>query len=309
VADRGTVLGGAGLAAGLAAIAIVLARGGGAESAREAEALRAEVRALEGRLDQSRKSAEDSAREAAKTAEALAALRSRVEGLGEAVTALGEARDGAPGAAAAARVGAPAGAEGKRKIDPADPALRIEFRNLRKKFFDEQASSEEQQRYWELSKAPGFLDALLAEQEAVVAKAPGDLEARMVLGDDYVSKLFTVPMGPEMGVWGGKAEGQWKDILRQDESHWQARFNLAFSWSQYPDFLNKAPDAIREFETLRRQQEGRSAEPRFAATYLQLRMLYVKQGNEPKAREALEEGLRRFPEDAELKKLKDSLEK
>ena len=128
----------------------------------------------------------------------------------------------------------------------------------------------------------------------------------MTLADAYVSKLFTVPAGPEMGVWGTKAEDQWKEVLRQDDRHWQARYSLAFSWSQYPEFLNKAPDSIREFEKLRAQQEQGTPEDRHAETYFHLHSLYRRMGNAEKAAEALEEGLRRFPEDADLRKVKES---
>jgi hypothetical protein len=128
----------------------------------------------------------------------------------------------------------------------------------------------------------------------------------MVLADAYIAKLFTVPPGPEMGVWGAKAEEQWKEVLRQDDRHWQSRFNLAFSWSQYPEFLNKAPDSIREFERLRHQQEQGAPEARHADTYFHLHALHRRMGNADRAKEALEEGLRRFPEDPELRKVAEA---
>jgi hypothetical protein len=311
--DRGTILGAAALVVAGAALAAALgARGGGPrEGAEGVEALRAEVGLLAGRLEASRKAAEEAGAAAARAGERAAGLGARLDGLVEAVAGLREGR-GAGGGAGPRGPGEPPGggpAAGARKVDPADPAARKEFRDLRRRYFEGEASAEEQQRFWDLAKAPGFLDALLADQEAVVAKAPGDLEARMVLGDDYVAKLFTVPPGPEMGVWGSKAEGQWLEVLKADENHWQARFNVAFSWSQWPDFLNKTPDAIREFENLRGRQESATPEARHAQTYLQLHVLHKKAGNPGKAREALDEGLRRFPSDPELRKLRDSLEK
>ncbi len=234
------------------------------------------------------------------------ALRARVEAL--------EAR-GSPAPARAPGAAPPAGPENPPAVAGArDPAARkaamAEFRSLLKKVFgDRAATTEEQKRFWEMARKEGFADDLVAELEGVVAEKPGDAEARLELGQAYVAKIFTVPAGPEMGVWGAKAEGQWQEILKQDDRHWQARFNLAFSWSQYPDFLNKAPDSIREFETVRRFQEEGTAEPRQAQVYLQLSILYRKLGNAEKAREALEAGRRRHPEDTGIARALEALGK
>src|SRR5690349_17204422 len=114
--------------------------------------------------------------------------------------------------------------------------------------------------------------------EKAVADNPRDIDARMKLSRAYIEKLLTVPDGPEKGAWSMKAMDQYKKVLDIDPNHWSARFRLAFNYSQWPDFLNKRPDAIREFETLKKIQEGQTPNPEHAQTYFQLRQLYLKDG-------------------------------
>jgi len=173
---------------------------------------------------------------------------------------------------------------------------------LRDLYFKGEISDEDQERYWEMAKSEGFLDAVISDMEGRVEGSPEDLAARMELSRDYIAKLFTVNPGPEMGLWAAKAETQWKEVLARDDRHWEARFSLATSWARYPDFLNKGPDAVREFETLRRQQESGPVEPRQAQVYLELGNLYKRAGNAEKQRAALEEGMRRHSDSEELRK-------
>ena len=271
--------------------------GGGREMARAAgdAAAKAEAAAAEARAR-----ADEAAAAARRAEESAASLAARVATL--------EAAPRGGGAAAAGGVpGGEAGSASSESGRGPDPALVAEYQALRKKVFRDQATPDEQKRFFEILKGPGFIDGLLSDLEGKVAAAPGDPDARLSLADGYISKLFTVPAGPEMGVWGGKAEEQWKEILKRDDRHWQARYSLAFSWSQYPDFLNKTPDSLREFETLRAQQEQGAADPRHANTYFHLHALYRKVGNAEKAKEALDEGVRRFPDNAELRKVQESL--
>ena len=130
----------------------------------------------------------------------------------------------------------------------------------------------------------------------------------MQLAQAYISKLMSIPPGMEQAVWSNKAVAQWEAVLKTDPEHWDARFSLAFNWSMWPDFLNKTPDAIREFEKVREVQERSTPDEKHAQTYFQLSRLYQKQGKSDKAKEALRAGLTRFPQDAELKKALESLE-
>jgi tetratricopeptide (TPR) repeat protein len=170
-------------------------------------------------------------------------------------------------------------------------------------------SREERQRFWLLARAAGTVDSTIAALEKALEATPDDAGARMRLADGYISKLFLVPAGPEKGIWAAKAEQQWSAVLARDERNWDARFALAFDYSQYPEFLNKAPDSIREFETLRRFQEQGTPEPRQAQVYVQLSSLYKRQAQADKARQVLEAGLARHPDDAEITKALESMRK
>jgi hypothetical protein len=280
----------------------VTARGGLDEAREEARKARDEAAAASAAAAEAKEQASTTAEARRSRAEGSDALAVRVAAL-EAAALRGAAGGG--GAAVAGPPDAASGGGASPGSAP-DPALFAEYDALRRKFFGGTATAEETARLFEVLKAPGFLERLLSDLEGKVANAPGDHGGRMDLADAYIAKLFTVPPGPEMGVWGTKAEEQWKEILRQDDRHWRARFNLAFSWSQYPEFLNKTPDSIREFEKLRGQQEQGAAEPRHADTYFHLHSLYRRMGNAERAKEALEEGLRRFPEDPELRKVQES---
>jgi tetratricopeptide (TPR) repeat protein len=188
-----------------------------------------------------------------------------------------------------------------RAADPKRDAE--EFQALQDKVFTGTATPDEQARFWALLREkPQILADILASLEKAVADAPENVDGRMRLSRAYLAKLFTVPDGPEKGVWAMKAMDQYGKVLERDAEHWEARYSLAMSYSQFPDFLNKRPDAIREFETLKKQQEQRTPEPQYAQTYLQLRQLYLKDGRTDDAKAVLEEGRRRFPDDEELKK-------
>ena len=181
-----------------------------------------------------------------------------------------------------------------------------EVEDLRKKVFSGQATADETAAYFAaLREHPEILGDAMKEMEKKVAESPNDATARMNLARLYIAKLLTVPSGPEMGAWSMKAMGQYEKILEQDPNHWDARYSLAFNWSQWPDFLNKRPDAIKQFETLAKIQETQAAEPKHAQTYLQLRQLYLKDGRTDDAKAVLDRGLARFPDDEELKKARD----
>jgi tetratricopeptide (TPR) repeat protein len=116
---------------------------------------------------------------------------------------------------------------------------------------------------------------------------------------------MSVPDGMEKGIWSNKMIAEEKSILEIDPNDWDARFSVATNYSFWPEQFNKRPDAIKEFETLRKVQESQTPEAKHAQTYFQLRQLYLKDGRTDDAKAVLEEGLRRFPDDGELKKAKD----
>jgi tetratricopeptide (TPR) repeat protein len=111
-----------------------------------------------------------------------------------------------------------------------------------------------------------------------------------------------------MGHWGGKAEGEWREVLELEPSHWQARFNLAVSLSYHPDVLTKTPESIGELTKLVEQQRDMTPEPRQADVYRLLALLHRRQGEADAAAQCLRLGLERHPEDEKLLKAVEALE-
>jgi tetratricopeptide (TPR) repeat protein len=180
-----------------------------------------------------------------------------------------------------------------------------EFDALRKKIYAGEATDDEEGEFWQMSREhPELLKGILADLEKKVGDAPRDIAARLNLARAYIEKLYTVPDGPEKGVWSMKAVSQWNAVLEIDPNNWDAHQSLGFNYSFWPDQFNKGPDAIKHFEEARKIQEAATPEPKHANTYVQLYKLYVKAGKTTEAKAALDEGLRRFPDDEELKKLR-----
>jgi tetratricopeptide (TPR) repeat protein len=182
-----------------------------------------------------------------------------------------------------------------------------EMQSLQDKVFSGKATSEEQARFWKLARTSGVVDEMMSTLEQSVKDDPYNNATRMQLSQAYVAKLLSIPGGPEQGVWAMKAETQWKTILEREPEHWDAQYSLAFSWSQYPDFLNKTPDAIKGFEKLRETQEGQTPNAKHGQTYLQLSILYRKQGNTKGARDILRAGADRHPDDKGIAKALESM--
>lgn len=168
------------------------------------------------------------------------------------------------------------------------------------------ATPEEQATFWKLARTTTMIDDHIKDLLAAVEASPGDADKKLALADAYVAKLMTVPDGPERGTYAILAENQWKNILEKDPTHWQAQISLAFSHSQYPDFMNMTGKAVEDFEKVLAIQERQPQEKKFAVTYSQLALLYRKQGKSEKALTLLREGNRRFPKDgAILQQLKE----
>lgn len=202
----------------------------------------------------------------------------------------------------------PGDADAPKAAAPAPKAglTSEEFEELRKTVFSGKATPDEMAQFFEsLREHPEVLADAMKQMEQKVAENPNDPMWRMSLARLYIAKLLGVPSGPEQGAWSMKAMEQYNKVLEQDPNHWDARYSLAMNWSQWPDFLNKRPDAIKQFETLMKIQEGQMAEGKHAQTYLQLRQLYLKDGRTEDAKAVLDRGLARFPDDEELKKARD----
>lgn len=110
-----------------------------------------------------------------------------------------------------------------------------------------QASEAERLEFWQSVRSSKELERLIEELNTTIENEPGDVENRLILAQAYIAKVWgSVSGSPEQGLWAAKAESMWKGALELEPTNWSAQRNIAFSYSQYPDFTNKTPDAIRE---------------------------------------------------------------
>jgi len=145
----------------------------------------------------------------------------------------------------------------------------------------------------------GRMQELIDEFAAVAAASPNDPQAQMDLGNAYLAWLQMDQSKWQLSM---KADTAFDKVLELDGQHWEARFTKAMSYTFWPDFLGKKKEAISHFETLVAQQERMPAQAHEANTYVFLGNLLEQRGDAQRAREIWEKGLRRHPEDAELRK-------
>jgi tetratricopeptide (TPR) repeat protein len=167
---------------------------------------------------------------------------------------------------------------------------------------DPAVSWEDRRKKWtELAKA-GLLDEVLALYEKQAADNPNDTKAQTALGNAYLNKLFNSPQGPEAGIWGTKADKAFDRALALDDHNWEARYVKAVSLSNWPAFLGKQPEAIANLEILVQQQSQGPLQPHYAQTYLILGNLYKQTGKSDQALAIWQQGQALFPDDAEIQK-------
>lgn len=206
---------------------------------------------------------------------------------------------------------APAAVEEFPATKPVDSEARAELEALLLLFgadYDFQGTPEEMQRFYALAREAGLLDAAIAELEVRVANDPDDLEARMELAQRYVAKILTIPHGAEQGLWGGKAEEQWRAVAERDRNHWGANYSLGNNFAYYPDVMGKTKEAIHFLEEARRIQEDDLPREEYVRVYLALSRLYLRQSDKDRARAVLEAGLLRHPSDQQIHAALEELE-
>ncbi len=130
------------------------------------------------------------------------------------------------------------------------------------------------------------------------AKAhPNDADAQYGVGLGLISKLVGGQVTyVEQGQLSLMADEAFTRALEIDDHHFDARFSKAVSYTHWPEAFGKGPAAIAEFEILRQQSAQDSSIPMLDQVYTNLGIQYRKTGNTAKSREALEEGLRIFPD-------------
>ncbi|MES2438805.1 MAG: sigma-70 family RNA polymerase sigma factor [Verrucomicrobiota bacterium] len=166
-----------------------------------------------------------------------------------------------------------------------------------------EVSADEQLAFWQAVKSGDKVDDLIGKLQASTSAAAGDVDSRLTLGLAYVAKIWSVPDGPEKALWAGKAEGVWKEVLALEPRNWEAQRNIAFSYSRYPEFLNKTGDAITEYEqTLALQEAAPKPSKEYANSYLEMARLQIKIGDPGSALSTLQRGAAAHPDNTSIAK-------
>jgi len=194
---------------------------------------------------------------------------------------LGSPADDAPGAAGAAPSGLESAAIAERILSGA-------------------VTGEELERLWHTLRQEKKIDGVLAEIERQAGLAPHNPDLQNELGKAYIQKLFDAGVGPMAATWGEKADQAFDRALALDDTHWEARFQKAMALSNWPEFLGKRGESLRQFETLIAQQERAAPERQHALSYFFLGNLYDQGGDHEKALATWRRGATRFPEDRRL---------
>ena len=235
--------------------------------------------------------------------EAVASLGSRLERLEtrrssasrRPVEQAPEDQHGEREGSAAEALSAPGSAEA---ADGAEGATREELDALLESIlgtdYNLQGPPEDIERFFAIARSTDLIDERIEELEELVAARPGDVDGRMRLADSYIAKLMTLS-GPEQGLWGGRAEAQWREVTERDPDHWRAAFSLGNNYAYYPDVMNKTADSIRYLEQARAIQERSEPAPEHVRTYVSLSQMHLRGGDTDEARAVLEAGLRFHP--------------
>ena len=164
-----------------------------------------------------------------------------------------------------------------------------------------QVEGDELDALWQKLRDEKRIDAVVAEIERQAALAPNNPDLQTELGKAYIQKLFDVGVGPMAGMWGEKADKAFDRALELDDTHWDARFNKAFSLSTAPTFLGLQGESVKQFEILMEQQERTAPTEDQAYTYYFLGNLDYQMGDPEKAKKTWQRGAARFPDNADLR--------
>lgn len=162
-------------------------------------------------------------------------------------------------------------------------------------------SDDEMTALWKQASEAGLTDELVAMFEERAKANPNDPKAQLDLGRAYLQKVFKAT-GPEAGTWATKADKSFDKALAIDDHDWNARMYKAVSLSFWPPIFGKQQEAVQQFETLVKQQEGQPSQPEFAKTHLLLGNMYQQAGDKVKALAAWKKGLELFPTNEALLK-------
>jgi hypothetical protein len=183
------------------------------------------------------------------------------------------------------------------------------FETLMSRVFAGEASDDEQLEFWEQVRKTDQIDGIISDLQTQVEADPDDVTGRMALAQLYVFKLLSAPDGPERGLLAGKAEAVWGEVLELDPDSFEAQYSIAFSYSQYPDFLNKTGEAVEAYENAIAIEGRIGPSEETAAAYIDLARLHRKTGDPASALEVLERGATAHPDHAAIREQLDKLKR
>jgi tetratricopeptide (TPR) repeat protein len=150
--------------------------------------------------------------------------------------------------------------------------------------------------------------AAQAALEALLERDPRNAKAHYLLARAYVDELMISKSYADMERLGKLCMAEYGSALEIDPAYWEPRFERAISLTYYPEQMGMLPDAVRDFETLVKQQNRSNADPRFAETYANLARVYVRTGKRDKAVATLNDAVALFPDSESLKKQLEEME-
>jgi hypothetical protein len=161
---------------------------------------------------------------------------------------------------------------------------------------------EEMSQLWTILPGSGLHNEALAALVKHAKAHPNDADAQYGVGIGTISKLVGGQVTyVEQGTLSMMADEAFDRALKIDDHHFNARFSKAISYTHWPPTFGKGPAAISEFEILRQQSAQDPNKPELEGVYTNLGIQYRLAGNQAKSREALEEGLRVFPDSKDLR--------
>ena len=165
------------------------------------------------------------------------------------------------------------------------------------------ASKEQVAELFELTKDKALMERVVAGLASRIEENPEDLDARMQLAEVQAARIHSAESITERSLIGKDIGAQLGAILERDPEHWDANFMRAVGISHSQRTPQGRARAIEAFESLISLQQSRAVEPRFAETYGQLAQVHLAERDVAKARAAIEAGLARHPDDADLQKM------
>jgi tetratricopeptide (TPR) repeat protein len=151
---------------------------------------------------------------------------------------------------------------------------------------------------WKKAFDAGRMEDVIAKFEELAEQSPQDVQAQMNLANAYMAYL---QFDQTKWQYSMKADGVYDRVLALDNTHWEARFTKAVSYTFWPEFLGKKTEAVSHFETLVEQQELLPPADHHAETYLYLGNLLADRDPD-RARQIWAKGAKRHPMNKELQK-------